>query len=518
MPFQGKSGYVYARQHREDQPDDEGVEVTGWGWASIGMGALVALAILGIVIAILVIVGDNKNKWKGRHGGSGVDDSEFSDAISDLEKRFHVLNDKVDWVKEDLKELDDIQEELYWMSKHMKKKRPDYYSSSSRSESESESDDPWRRERRRRKDVCPVPRGYQLRFCDPYDGTQGIYDPSTGCPYFFFADPTIPFVGDDGVIFQDFKKSFIKVDSMPFTVTVPQIPAGGVDHVKYLTYQTFPKFVEPKETLRYDIKMTCETNSGSPPFPSELITNADQDIRLASCAMNTIDFSTLMVFDWFLTGPKDGSPGIKGCFYERLPFFQNCTDPNQPECYRAFSSFNATGTRYKDDIEQLSIEYDREAGEVRWYDKGELVCRTGNLGTPNPGFVLGLDHGGNNQLVDVNQLSLGFGAFTLLDMADFLNPYSETGLVKLSNLPGFYVFPCENCFYDLQSNETSRLFGQGTKFAVFNSQASLRTTKFKYQFDLHHAPHDHPLANMVDFDYTLFFSEVPNARAAATAA
>ena len=445
-----------------DVPDvvDE-MEVTNWGWVGAAFLCLVILATLAVSAATLGIVNDYKHKWKS-HDSDDVDT-----VLHELEKRFHSLDDKIDWVKKDLRELDDIEEGLWWINKKLKKSHSRHSGSSGSSE-----DDHWHHDRK--KNICPVRYGEELRFCDPYDGTQGIYNPSDGCPYFFFGDPSVPFVGDDGVITQDFKSGYIMVNSIPFTLSLPQTPAGGLDHVKYLNYQTDPKFVEPKETLRYDIEMSCETVTGDVPFPDDLVTDADKDIRISSCASNAIDFTTAMVFDWFMTGPKNGKEGIKGCFYERLPFLQNCTDPNQPECYHAFSSFNATGTRYKGDKEYLSIEYDRKAGEVRWYDKGELVCSTGNLGTPNPGFVKRLDHGGNDKIVDLNQLSLGYGNFNLLDMANFLDEDSETGLVKLSSIPGFYVFPCETCFYDLDSEESNRLFGEGAKFAVWKSQATIK--------------------------------------------
>lgn len=428
----------------------EEVTFSKWMWVAGFFSFLVLLAVLGVTAATLGIVDKNENKWKGEHANIN---------LGEIEKRFERLNGKIDWIKEDLKELDDIEEGLWWISKHLK-----------RSSSSSDSEDHHHRDKNR---VCPVRRGYHLLFCDPYDGTQGVYDPSTGCPYFYFADPTLPFVGDDGNITQNFKKGYISVDSMPYTLTVPQSPAGVLDHVKYLNYETIPKFVGEHEILRSDTIMDCVTDPGSVPFPSSLVTDPNRDIRLASCAANAIDLTTLLVFDWFMTGPKNGERGIKGCFYERLPIFQNCTNPEQPECYRAFSSFNITGSRYKDDKEYLSIEYDRKAGEVRWYDRGELVCRTGHLGTPNPGFILGLDHGGNNKIIDMTQLSIGFGDFTLLDMRDFLNPNGQTGLVKLDNVPGFYKFPCETCFYDLQGKEQNRLFGEGAKFNVYHTQSSI---------------------------------------------
>lgn len=463
-------------RHKYAREDEDDVFVVSyWVWIGGGLTCLLLLATLAVSSGTLGIVNENKNKWKGHDSNS--------DAILNLlNEKFHGVDEKIQWIKKQLHELDDIDEGVHWIGKHLG------------------SDKEYEQWKKRKTAVCPVPDGYQLLFCDPYDGTQGIYDPSLGCSYFFFADPTVPFVGNDGVATQNFKDDFISVSSIPFKQSLPKSPAGASGHVHWLNYQTIPKVVGPHEVLRYDIKMSCVTEIGDVPFSKSFITDPYRDIRIASCAQNTIDFDTAMVFDWFKTAPKNGRPGVKGCFYERLPFLRNCTNQDQPECYRAFSSFNVTGVSFKDDVDKFSIEYDRKEGKARWYDDGKLVCETGKLGTPNPGFVLRLDHGGNNKIVDMEQLSLGFGTFDLLDMGDFLNPNSQDGLVMLSNLTNFYVFPCETCFADVESKEENRLFGQGAEISVFQSQASIRSDDYGYDYKPKY--YNNSEHNMVRMEYT----------------
>lgn len=484
-----------SRELRYKRDDDYGEEEEedrggGWGcswWLFMGGGLLVLilLATLGVSSATLGIVNEHKSSWKGVGGGS-FDSEEIEHAFRELQKHFDGLDDKVDWVKKDLGELDEIQKELWWIherltrgkSSHSSSTSPHHHSSDSSSSSDSHDYRPTHHssdtddKKPVRKDVCPVQKGEALRFCDPYTGVQGIFNPETQCPYFYFSLP--PFVADDGAIAQDFKRGYVKVDSLPFTLTVPQGPLGVLDHVKWLVFGTIPIAVSEWQTVRRTVKMACETDTGNQPFPADLVTNPGKDIRLASCAANSIDLNTLMVFDFIMTGPKDGSEGVKSCFYERLPLTQNCTDPNQPECYRAFSSYQEIGPRYKDDVEELTLEYDREQNEVRWYDKGKLVCQVTDLGTPSEDFLIILDHGGNNKIVDMEQLSFGGGTFTLLDMTNPQDPASQTGLVKLTDTPGYYVKPCDTCFYDVNSEESNRLFGQGAKMLLLHNQVTVQ--------------------------------------------
>lgn len=77
-----------------------------------------------------------------------------------------------------------------------------------------------------------------------------------------------------------------------------------------------------------------------------------------------------------------------------------------------------------------------------------------------------LSHGGTEEIVDMSGLSPGFGLFTLLDTADPLNPEVDQGLVRLSDIEGFYDFPTNFV-------EESRLFGQGAEIIIKDIQVTV---------------------------------------------
>jgi hypothetical protein len=328
--------------------------------------------------------------------------------------------------------------------------------SSSSSSSSGSSSGSWKR-----RGLCDVRTYQQLIFCDPYDGTQGIFDPADNCPYFYFSDPTIPYTGNDGIITRSNRK--VTVTANPFTLTIPQGPAGTLDHVKNLALRTIASEIGEGQTLRVDYKASCQTfNVTNNPFPSGLIADANGDPRLAACALNQFSSNLFIVNDWIMDNEN------VWCLNERL-FFGRTPSDN----YRAYTTVKLGGKRKSPyDVEELSMEYDRPNNEVRWLRNGKVVCNVTGLGTPTPDFLLRLDHGGDNRIVDPDMFNHGWGLFTLLDMADFNNASSNEGLVRLvSGIPDFYVFP--NQFYDDASEEQNRLFGQGAQISVYSMKITL---------------------------------------------
>lgn len=307
------------------------------------------------------------------------------------------------------------------------------------------------------RDYCSVKNtNFQhLRFCDTFNGAQGIFNPNNTCPYFYFNDPTIPFTADDGNV--QSLNGRIKLNANPFTLTVPQGPTGTLDHTKSLVFATIPTSVGAGQTISFYSKSSCQTfGVQNNPFPSYLVADAKADMRLASCAINFVDFNLFMVFDFLLT--EDSIH----CLYERLAFGRTAQNN-----YRAFTSIKKAGNRKSAyDIEDLSFEYDRPLNEVRWLRDGKVVCSVTDIGTPSDDFRIILDLGGDNEVVDPTSFSPGFGLFTLLDMLDPNNKTSNEGLVRLvSGIPNFYVNP--TVFYDEASMESNRLFGQGASMSLY---------------------------------------------------
>jgi hypothetical protein len=276
------------------------------------------------------------------------------------------------------------------------------------------------------------------------------FDPSApNSPYYYaFFDYT------STTIVNTLSQGSLDQSVVPYTNTVPFGPTGVLDHVKVLQYakKTFTTGIK-QNTLKFNIRMGCTNyNASNHPFPSGYVTNAEDDIRLASCAMNTVDLGTMIVADFFLS-----NQGLYA-FYERLPFLR--TPSNY---YHSFSQAKRVADRNIDDVHDLSIVYDSKQRTMSWYVGTERVLYVTLIGYPSsdPDIVTMLDGGGTDTVVQPTGFSAGFGAFTILDGLDYWNPSADTGLVQLNSAPAItYVTP--SSFYDTLSLPSNRLWGQGS--------------------------------------------------------
>ena len=245
---------------------------------------------------------------------------------------------------------------------------------------------------------------------------------------------------------------------------------GGLDHVKWLAYMNhtsslgYPGFDAPASG-----ELVCETvlsgrsyGVGAHPF-GDAVEKPNDDLRLGAVAMNTIDFDTFMVFDFFLT-----NRGIYA-FYERLPFARD-----RYGNYAAFSFQIPIAERRPGDSHQLKIAYNKAAGTVRWLVNHREVYRVSTIGERINRKFMTLDHGGTETAVSPNQLTCGMGMLTLLDG----QKPSHRALVRLSTADNVYFNPQRGephgqTFVDDASLEGSRLWGQG---------AELRMEKYKVSY------------------------------------
>lgn len=280
------------------------------------------------------------------------------------------------------------------------------------------------------------------------------FDPSTGDPYFYFAAGD--YVGDDADIVQG--PNSITQTAVPFTRTFPQDPNGGLDHVKSLQYRT-QRFVPGIiGKVEYELQISATVTLPEVlPFESALVSNPDDDIRLAASSMNVLDLETFIVADFFLT-----NSGI-WVLNERLPFGWT-----KPADYAAYTQVKRVGDRSPGDIHNLKITYDKVAGEIQWFLEDNMVLSTNTLGTPIPeenGILTIIDHGGPNEIVSPSGIFCGWGQFTLLDAIDPNNPGQTEGLVKLSDTKNFYIVPEK--FSDKKSDEANRLYEQGATSTIY---------------------------------------------------
>jgi Family of unknown function (DUF6081) len=291
--------------------------------------------------------------------------------------------------------------------------------------------------------------------------------------WFYFGTPDGAFVGDDGNTFTTggtltvLPKGTNPRTHLPaYSKTVAPEPIsglpGGLDHVKWLVYMNHlssggvPGFDAPLGQ-----KLVCQATLGGltsgtrgHPFGSAVVDSQD-DLRLASFALNAIDFETFMVFDVFYTNKRIYA------VYEHLPFGRASMGGPFGE-YAAFTYAVPILTRTPGDLHTVAIVFDRAAGVVSWMVDGEEKFRVGNLGFRIGRTNLLLDHGGTEQSFVPRQLNCGLGTFSLLDAH---GPQNK-GLVQLSTLPNFYFNPAVGApkpevFVDPNSLRSSRLFGQG---------------------------------------------------------
>ena len=196
-----------------------------------------------------------------------------------------------------------------------------------------------------------------------------------------------PFVANDGIVTTSHKGLEVKAagtnpkNNQPaFTLTVAPdslsgLP-GGLDHPKWLVYMNnlssrgVPGHdAVPGQTLSCEVWMSGRTyNTRSHPFGRD-VKNAKDDLRLASFAINTVDFESFMVFDFFITNETIYA------FYERLPFGRETLGN-----YASFSHQIPVATRGQGQEHRLKISYDREAGRVMWFIDGEEVFRVNKIG------------------------------------------------------------------------------------------------------------------------------------------
>jgi hypothetical protein len=186
-----------------------------------------------------------------------------------------------------------------------------------------------------------------------------------------------------------------------------------------------------------------------------MVTNPQDDIRLASCAISSADFTTNIIAAFLLS-----NEGIYA-FYERMPFAR--TPQN---FYGAFSQAKRVGDRKSTDINQLSIEYNKKTRSLSWCVGEQKVLHVSLIGfkSTDSHIVTLSDLGGQETLVEPESFRFGFGCFTFLDMNDYHNPTGE-GLVKLGDgILTEYINP--SSFWDDNSEPENRLWGQGSVLQV----------------------------------------------------
>lgn len=320
---------------------------------------------------------------------------------------------------------------------------------------------------------------------------------------YIFKEHTIPQIlndfnanifGTDGTMTIDSEGLLIVAN--PFTATIPL----GNEHPKNLRYWKDPFVLSDDYEILYSSEIAVEQYVSIDMVPEPMrsrIRNVDEDIRLCSGAINTLDVETWTVFDIFFSNEKIY------CFVERLPFGQ--TEENK---YAAYSAAVYTHMRTADpynDFVKVAIGLQKTC--AHFYINDEMVFTVPRIGVRQADSYRVLDHQGAAQNISINQSYFGFGLFSLLDMQlpynyarqlvqnDFGANQSASGLVQLDNtsaygeiLPGQadgddrpIVDPTVTWAINLNdpaygsNNQTAKLFGQGAAIRLKYFKVCKRT-------------------------------------------
>jgi hypothetical protein len=177
------------------------------------------------------------------------------------------------------------------------------------------------------------------------------------------------------------------IEARRFTLT----RRNAHDNVKALVYSTADFAPGPRGIVTVEADMRVETfGTAANPFGVD-----PGDVRLGCGALNTIDFRTSMVFDFFVSGTQIVP------LYERLPF--TLSRDNQ---YPLFSELipirvpTAPGQWHR-----YGITYDRAHDRVEWRVDGAVVAERNAVGAPP---------GERGPIVKIEAMKIGGGLFTML--------------------------------------------------------------------------------------------------------
>lgn len=222
------------------------------------------------------------------------------------------------------------------------------------------------------------------------------------------------------------------VSAPEFTATVPV----GNEHPKNLRYWNTPFVLSDEYETHYEVEMAVKQYITLEQVPLPLrsrIRNVDEDIRLCSGAINTLDTETWTVFDIFFSNDKIY------CFVERLPFGQ--TAENKYAAYSACVNVVGRGGDPYNDFVKVAIGLKKST--AHFYVNDELVFVVPRIGVRQADEFRVLDHQGSAQPLQINSSYFGFGLFSLLDMqlpdnyarqlvvGDFGTNQAASGLVQL---------------------------------------------------------------------------------------
>lgn len=260
---------------------------------------------------------------------------------------------------------------------------------------------------------------------------------------------------------------------------------GDIDHPKWLVFANhiastgIPGFdLVPHQEFACETEVWGQTYGvARDPFHRA---NPEADPRLASYALNAVDFETFIVADFFITNEEIYA------LYERLPFARGTLGN-----YASFTHTIPVARTRPNEHHKVALAFDKSAGTIRWLVDRREVFRVDQIGKYLDRKLVTIDRGGDEAIVSPRQMDCGIGTFTLLDG---YRP-GDVGLVRLASTPGYYVNPDTHAgdatFIDDLSKPEDRLWGQGATLNVKSMVFSYRNSDDRDKDDLSGEDCDH---------------------------
>ena len=329
-------------------------------------------------------------------------------------------------------------------------------------------------------------------------GTDGVcFEPENPeCEFSLFPFSPVSYAGDASEI--SLGDGELCVASFPFTSTFPASGNGpdlfgALDHVKFLAYMgennSFEGYPTQKEgacdatELVYEGNITCQVDlnwDNAPLAYSSGVEFPEEDYRLATCGFNTIAFQqhnngvgkgAWVVADFFLTNERIFA------FSERLPFGKPSFGGNLNE-YNAYTSAIPVARRTPGEYHKLAIAFNKAKGTIRWLIDDIEVHREIRIGFAPELCESAILHGGDNEAAFPDNVSFGFGTFTILDAFPWnwgqCNENRPLARLSPGNSSYFNPFdrdtygqplPVDNFYTDTPAYE-DRLWGQGAGMCI----------------------------------------------------
>ena len=252
------------------------------------------------------------------------------------------------------------------------------------------------------------------------------------------------FVSDDGMVRPTPNGISITPPARNDTTGEPMFTKdarGFAGHLKWMVF-TPAGVATGDSAIRVAFRATAQCFGMERHPYGSAVGDADADFRLGAATLNVLDFSTGLVFDFWLTNSQI------------VPFYERIRPPDAPFQYAAFTAYSTPVPRDRNSVHDLAVIVSAAQGTVQWEVDGTVVASVVDLGRPADGWTTILDHGGTAETVVPQQLQVGLGLMTLLDAS---LPPSPRGLVDIG---AHLVHPTSFVSGD------QTLFGQGVRLDV----------------------------------------------------